>query len=377
MLNVQEMQALLDRIGSRLDAVTRFIITSWSQPEEGAWSLHWDGNESSVEATALAVLWLLRSTPEGYHDLVTKGLDFLVHAQHKNGAWPTLAGPDQESDPTSTAQALLALVRYTAGAKKNRAEKDKAKTPHTGESETAQSDYDKAMRDGQRWLTRYLQPRHPSAHTNYWICTALDESQDIGRLYKSEIAQDILPSAEYRVELLSHDGAWGERPKDPPNIVATAYYVYMLIKVDPDSKAVKEGIAWLKEHWNPDVPTGPWSPVETNARVIIALLAAGEDPEYRRSGQAAGSEAEPGPVAQAAGKDAEYCPIVQAIQHLLEWCDESQQGWSWRRHGKPDMVATHCAFRALKAFETSIRNKQSEQKFAVVKANAQAKGQTR
>jgi hypothetical protein len=346
-----ELQRLLERIQHMLDEVTHSIMTNWPRTEEGAWPLEPDGDESSVIATALVILWLLRYTPEEFLDPVTKGLDFLVGAQHtkkndggKNaGGWGRLAGPDQPNDPTSTALALLAFIRYTDWTKKDK--KDTIDPLHKDRPETLYNDYTRTMTDGLGWLKRYLKQNHPPAHANYWICTALSESQNIGRLYDADIEETILPSAEYRVARLIHDGGWGETPTDPPVLAATAYCAYLMLKMNPEGAAAQEGITWMEKHWQHDVSTGAWSPVETNARVIIALLAAGKDPASDL--------------------------ILQGVQHMVA-SYESPYGWRMHRDGEPHMVANHSACRALLAFQFAAYNKKPAKR-SERKLNVQAK----
>jgi hypothetical protein len=80
-------------------------LLSMRQLRSGGWS-YFDSEQSSVEATSLAVMALSTESP----DAARSGLDQLSHLQRRDGAWPAFGG---DSDGSWTTALVLCALNGT------------------------------------------------------------------------------------------------------------------------------------------------------------------------------------------------------------------------------------------------------------------------
>ena len=326
----QANQIDLQKIDARLETVTEFILTK-QMDNSGAWPLKTDINQPNTEATALALLWLVRyaqtrTAPgdpllEKIKRKILKGLKYLCDQQRPDTEQTDRAGwGDQPGGPVRvlpTSMAVFALARYLSW------QSEQGKNPEQA--------YIDALNKGLNWLdanisqhwNRRVDQKHLAAKVVYWTCTALREANLVGVIWNSDIQEFTLPHAFSVVRSASKPkGGWGAIFLDPPELAPSAYLTYLLLRYseNSDPEPAKNGLKYVKQEFERlDFQSHP--PVEDTARAILTMREGGEDCQSDK--------------------------IRQGIQYLLSSYEESTYGWCSSHIEKPDLSATHSACRAL------------------------------
>lgn len=337
-----------------IDKVLQETSESIAQRQIGkndGWASRADSRHASLEATHLAIIWLVRYNPEKYLQQILGGLTYFARTQHhrrntnpqrhkrNDGGWGTQE--DRESDPNSTARAVYAFVRYLQWAQDHQ---------EVAGGKAATAEYIEAAREGLNWLKSHVkrkwwhtetQPGNLSATEAYWTCLALRESQTVDSLEDLEIKDPLIPQAFKVVEDTYHSAkepqnngsGWGLTLAGEPALGPTAYCSYLLLNYtqNPQKLVAQKGLDQLqKEFENLD-----------NAHAFNKRLEAGDRPLVEPIGRAI--------VALLTDKRA-HKSIEQAIKYLLT-CYEEPTGWRDNFGRLPDLVSTQSALRALHEYK--------------------------
>ena len=211
----------------------------------GGWPLI-QGGESDVETTAWAIQALLLVGAGSGSEIVSKGLDYLVKLQGKDGDW--------NGNSAHTAFAIIALSE--AGLSTHEALTIKALSWLRKEAQNT---------DGS-WSKNVGEAGNP-AYTGV-VLTAMK------RVHLDTMYTPVPKAIQWLMDNRNSDGGWAIKKGESSNTLATAWAIQGLSIASIDyAYTIEESLNWLKQVQNDDGGFGMTKGQKLTAYAILALVA--------------------------------------------------------------------------------------------------------